>query len=133
MNGPARRLAFGFGLCLAVGAAAPARAGSEAPFTQSAFAASQQAGQPIVVHIEASWCPTCARQRPILAALAADPKYHDLVVYNVDFDHQKNVVRAFGARMQSTIIAFHGKAEEGRSVGDTSAASITALVGKTAG
>ncbi len=134
MHRPARSLvAAAFALCLSAGLAAPALAASEAPFTQAAFAASEQAGRPILVHIEAPWCPTCAQQRPILAKLAADPKYDALVIYKVDFDHQKDVVRAFGAQMQSTLIAFHGKTEEGRSTGDTNPASIAALVGKTLG
>lgn len=132
---PAAKLLVAVAVALgaSLGAAVPALAATEAAFTRQAFAASEQAGKPILVHIEASWCPTCARQRPILARLAADPKYRDLVIYKVDFDRQKDVVRAFGARMQSTLIAFHGKTEEGRSVGDTDPASIAALVGKTLG
>jgi thioredoxin-like negative regulator of GroEL len=120
-------------LCAGLGVAAPAHAATEAPFTQAAFDASEQAGKPILVHIEAPWCPTCAKQRPILATLEAEPAYADLIVYKIDFDHQKDVVRAFGAQMQSTLIAFHGKAEEARSTGDTNAASIAALVAKTKG
>ncbi len=107
-------------------------AATEAPYTQQAFAASQQAGKPVLVEITASWCPTCAKQRPILSQIKADPKFAELVVYTVDFDSQKDVVRAMGAQMQSTLIAFHGTAEKARSTGDTDAASIRALVDKTA-
>jgi thioredoxin-like negative regulator of GroEL len=114
-------------------AGAPAHAATEAPFTQAAFEAAEQAGKQILVHIEAPWCPTCAKQRPVIAKLAAEPAYADLIIYKVDFDHQKDVVRNFGAQMQSTLIAFHGKTEEARSTGDTDPASITALVAKTKG
>jgi len=119
-------------LCLA--ASIPvAQAATEAPFTQQAFAASQHEGKPILVDISATWCPTCAKQRPILSQLMADPAFKDLVVYQVDFDSQKDVVRALGAQMQSTLVVFHGATEKGRSTGDTNAQSIKALLQKTNG
>ena len=101
------------------------------PFTRDDFAAAQKAGKPIFVAIHASWCPTCAAQRPILSQLMADPKYKNLVYFVVDFDSQKDVVNSFGAQMQSTLIAFKGEHETGRSVGDTDPSSIAALLNKT--
>ncbi len=83
--------------------------------------------------ISATWCPTCAKQRPILSQLMADPAFKDLVVYQVDFDSQKDVVRALGAQMQSTLVVFHGAAEKGRSTGDTKAESLKALLQKANG
>jgi thioredoxin 1 len=94
------------------------------PFTPDAFAAAQKAGKPIFVEI-------CAKQRPILGGLMADPKFKNLVYFVVDFDSQKDTVKSFGARMQSTLIAFKGEHETGRSVGDTDRASIAALLNKT--
>jgi thioredoxin 1 len=111
--------------------AAVARAAEQTAFTQEGFAAAQKAGRPILVHITASWCPTCKAQRPILSQLTAEPKFKDLAVFDVDFDSQKDVVRAFNARMQSTLITFKGPAELGRSVGDTDAKSIEALLDRT--
>lgn len=109
-------------------AAGQARAATEMPFSPEAFAAAQAAGKPILVDIWASWCPTCARQAPILKSLYADPANKDLVVFKVDFDAQKGAVAGFHARMQSTLIAFHGTTETARSVGDTVPASVAALV-----
>ena len=120
-------------VCLAVAVCPVAQAATEAPFTQQAFAASQHEGKPILVDISATWCPTCAKQRPILSQLMADPAFKDLVVYQVDFDSQKDVVRALGAQMQSTLVDFHGAAEKGRSTGDTKAESIKALLQKANG
>ncbi len=120
-------------LSLAVAAVPVARAATEAPFTQQAFAAAQHEGKPILVDISASWCPTCAKQRPILSQLMADPAFKDLVVYQVDFDSQKDVVRALGAQMQSTLVVFHGATEKGRSTGDTNAQSIKDLLQKANG
>jgi len=118
---------------LTVAAIPVAHAATEAPFTQQAFAAAQHEGKPILVDISAPWCPTCAKQRPILTQLMADPAFKDLVVYQVDFDTQKDVVRAVGAQMQSTLVVFHGAVEKGRSTGDTNAESIKALLQKANG
>jgi len=48
----------------------------------------------------------------------ADPKLTTLVYFVVDFDSQKDALRYFNMRMQSTLIAFKGATETGRSVGD---------------
>jgi thiol-disulfide isomerase/thioredoxin len=109
----------------------PALATETKPFTRDAFAAAQRAGKPIFVEIHASWCPICAKQRPILSEIMADPKFKNLVYFVVDFDSQKDAVSAFGVRMQSTLIAFKGEKETGRSVGDTDRTSIAALLNKT--
>jgi thioredoxin 1 len=124
-------------LCAAILAAAsaifvaPAFATETKPFTADAFAAAQKAGKPIFVAIHAPWCPVCAKQRPILSELMADPKFTNLVYFVVDFDSQNDAVTSFGARMQSTLIAFKGEHETSRSVGDTDGASIAALLNKT--
>jgi thioredoxin 1 len=110
---------------------APALAAGPQPFDDAAFAAAQKANRPIFVAIHASWCPTCKAQTPILANLMADPKFKNLAYFTIDFDGQKDLVRRFGARMQSTLIAFKGANEEGRSVGDTRRESIAALLDKT--
>ena len=109
----------------------PALAETVPSFDAKAFAEAQNAGKPILVAIHAPWCPTCKAQAPILGDLLADPKFRELVYFVIDFDSQKDLVNRFGARMQSTLIAFKGAREEGRSVGDTNRASIYALVGKS--
>ena len=64
-----------------------------ADYAAAAFEAAQQAGKPILVHITAPWCTTCAAQKPILAQLEAEPKFKDLQVFEVDFDSRKDMVR----------------------------------------
>lgn len=105
-----------------------AKAAERKPFDMASFEAAQQRGARILVDISASWCPTCKAQKPIIDSLAGQPANKDLVIFAVDFDSQKPVVRQFGARSQSTLIAFRGKTETGRSVGDTNPGSIAALV-----
>jgi thiol-disulfide isomerase/thioredoxin len=125
-----RLAASALSLSLLLSAAPAAWSATEQPFTQSAFAASQKADKPILVHIWASWCPVCAAQAPTLSQIEADPAYKDLTIYTVDFDKQKDVVKSFGARMQSTLIVYHGTVEKGRSVGDSHADTIKALVAR---
>ena len=110
---------------------APAFATETKTFTPESFAAAQKADKPILIGIHASWCPTCKAQDPILGELMSAPKFNDLVYFVVDFDRQKDAVKYFGARVQSTLIAFKGEKETGRSVGDTNRSSIAALLSKT--
>lgn len=99
-----------------------------AAFSPAALDAAKASGKSILVEITAPWCPTCRAQKPILAELLADPKFKDVVVLSVDFDSQKDAVRALKAQSQSTLIVFKGETETGRSVGDTRKASIAALL-----
>lgn len=108
-----------------------AQAAEKVNYDAKSFAAAQAAGRPILVEIHASWCPTCKAQQPILSNLEKQDRFKNLLVVLVDFDSQKEGVKAFGARMQSTLIAFKGSVETGRSVGDTNATSIATLLDKT--
>ncbi len=126
-----RRFIFGFcAVALAFAVVAPASA-NVTPFTAQAFQDAQNANKSILVEIHASWCPTCKAQKAILNnVLLPEPKFKDMVVLRVDFDSQKDVVKQFGARIQSTLIVYKGKKEVGRSVGDTDPASLAALLDK---
>ena len=108
-----------------------AHAAEKVDYEAKSFAAAQAAGKPILVEIHASWCPTCKAQEPILGNLEKQDKFKNLLVFRVDFDSQKDAVKAFGAQMQSTLITFKGSQETGRSVGDTNPASIATLLDKT--
>ena len=101
------------------------------PFDQKAFEAAQAAGKPILVEVSAPWCPICKAQSPILSRLRSDPKFKEMVSFDIDFDSQKDLLKKFNVQKQSTLIVFKGKQEAGRSTGDTNAASIEALLGKS--
>ncbi len=105
-------------------------AAAEKPFSQDAFVAAQGAGKSIVVHIYAPWCPTCRAQEPILHKLEAEPKFAAADAFRVDYDGQKDAVRALKATAQSTIIVFKGAKEVGRSVGETNPKAIADLLDK---
>ena len=97
-------------------------------YEPAAFAAAQASGKPILIHIHASWCPTCKAQNAVLKDLMTDAAYKDVVIIKVDFDAQKDVVEAMGANSQSTLIMFKGKTEVGRSVGATNKDVIGAMM-----
>jgi thioredoxin 1 len=112
-------------------AGAPTQAFQTKAFDAQAFKAAQGAGDPILVDVFAPWCPTCAAQQQVLDKLKDKPELAKLTVFKVDYDNQPDVVRSFGARSQSTLVAFKGNTETGRSVGDTDSDSIEALLSST--
>jgi thiol-disulfide isomerase/thioredoxin len=100
----------------------------EKPFTDAAFKAVQQAGKPILIDAYAPWCPVCRAQQKVLGELKQNAKYDGVTVLKIDYDNQADALKAFGVRRQSTLIAYKGDKETGRSVGDTNAGSIAALL-----
>lgn len=126
-----RRHILAAGAFAAALAVTPAMAGQRAGYTPAAFAAAQKAGKPILVEVHAPWCPTCKAQGPILSKLEADPRFAGLTIFQVDFDSQKDALKALNAQKQSTLIVFKGAKETGRSVGATDPASIEELLEKT--
>ena len=99
-------------------------------FTPAALADAQKTGKPILVEISAPWCPTCKVQKPILDRLLTSDKYKSFVTLEMDFDSQKDDLKALKAQMQSTLIVYKGDKEVGRSAGDTNPATIEALLAK---
>lgn len=114
----------------ACGAVAPAFAASSRPFDASTFDAALAAGKPIVVHVSAPWCPICRAQKPILSKLLDEPRFAGFAAFEVDFDNDKASVRAVGARLQSTLIAYNGGREIARTVGDREEGWIEELLEK---
>ena len=125
-----RHLLAGLALTVALALSAPLSALDKKPFDAKAEDA-QTSGKPILVEVTAPWCPTCKAQAPILARLSSTPKFQDMVRFEIDFDTQKDLLRKFNVRMQSTLIAFKGKQEVARSTGDTNAGSIERLLDKS--
>jgi thioredoxin 1 len=98
------------------------------PFDTKAFQQAQSAGKTILVDVAASWCPTCRQQRPIVQDIEKEKP--NLIVYEVDFDTAKDVLKRFHVQYQSTLIMFRGVNEVGRSTGETDPEQIRALVAK---
>jgi len=114
--------------CVLVAFAAPASAAEHQKFDAKAFAAAQREGRPILIDVYADWCPTCKAQAPIVQRVVQAPQFKKMVVFKLNFDTQKSDWARLGVRRQSTLIAFKGAKESGRSVGDTDATSIATLI-----
>jgi thiol-disulfide isomerase/thioredoxin len=115
---------------LLLAATAMLAAAGQVAFTESAFDKAVAAGQPVVLAVHASWCPTCKAQRPIMDALVHEPKRKDLTLFVADFDTEAALKKRLRIVQQSTFVVFKGGKEVGRSTGDTDRASIAALFDK---
>ena len=117
----------------AVALASPASAAIERQaYSDAAFQAAQRAGKPILVEVHAPWCPVCAAQGREIDKLTANA-YRDLTIFRIDFDTQKPLWQKFGARKQSTIIAYRGARETGRISYIADEASVAKLLQSTKG
>ena len=108
-----------------------AMAGEIKPFSQQEFNQLTKAGKPVVLDISAPWCPTCKEQKPIIDGLMKQPAYKDVTLMTIDFDSAKPTLKKFKVTMQSTLVAFKGEKEVGRSIGDTTPEGLERLVKKT--
>jgi thioredoxin-like negative regulator of GroEL len=111
-------------------AVALAASAKEVPFTQAAFDKAVAAGQPVIVHVRASWCPTCKVQRPIVESLLQDPKRKNVTLFSADFDTEAALKKQLRVSQQSTFVVFKGGKEVGRSTGETRKEAIAALFDK---
>lgn len=108
-----------------------AMAGDIKPFSQQEFDQLTKADKPVVLDISAPWCPTCKAQKPIIDSLMQQPAYKDVTLLTIDFDSAKPTLKTFKVTSQSTLVAFKGEKEVGRSVGDTTPAGLEGLIKKT--
>lgn len=117
-------LAAAAALCVFSQAFAEARQ----PYSADAYQDAAQSGQPVLIEVHADWCPTCRMQEPVLDKLSKEPQYRHIARFRVDFDTQKDAVKRFNARAQSTLVLLQGGAEIARAVGVTDEARIRALL-----
>lgn len=117
-----------FAIAAALAATFSATPAWSEPFSQSKFDAALKAGAPVVIHIDATWCPTCQAQKPLLSKLLAEDRYGKFTEFVVDYDKGRDTMRALKAPDRSTIIVFGKGKETGRGVGDVSEASISSLL-----
>lgn len=88
-------------------------------YEASAFSMAQAKGKTIVADVHADWCPTCRAQAPILDELRKEKQSADVLFMKVDFDKDKDFLRAHRIPRQSTIVVFKGANEVGRSIAET--------------
>jgi thioredoxin 1 len=101
---------------------------AEQNFDRARFDTLQKEGAPTLVMVHADWCPTCRAQAPLISELLKKPELARITALRVDFDAQRDVVKSFNVKQQSTLIVFKAGKEVGRSVGDTHRDSVEALL-----
>lgn len=112
----------------AASSVATATAQERRPFDMKSFREAQAQGKPILVEVYAPWCPTCRRQQPIIGELSKTKDFARMQIYTLDFDNQKDALKALRVNGQSTLIAFKGSTETNRSVGVTDRVAIEELM-----
>jgi thioredoxin 1 len=94
------------------------------PYSKASFDQMLASGQPMIVHVHATWCPVCKAQEPTLAALANDPETRGAKQIRVDFDKDKAFLAQFNVPSQSVILVFKGGKETGRVAGQSQMAAV---------
>lgn len=123
-----RRIFAAIAIAVVAALAVPALAATR--FTPAALAEAQKAGKSILVEVSAPWCPVCRAQKVVLGELGKQARFKNIVKFVVDFDTQKDVLKALNVRAQSTLIVYKGDKETGRLAYDASKESIEALLAK---
>jgi len=88
-------------------------------FSNERFEALTSEGGLVLVDVWAPWCPTCRRQREILAAFQEAHPEVELTILEVSYDDDKDLVRRFRAPRQSTLLLFKGEEQVWFSVAET--------------
>jgi thioredoxin 1 len=101
-------------------------------FSIAAFNDAAKSGRPVLLEFHADWCPTCRAQEKVVNTLVGKPPYSNVLVLRVLFDSQKDLLKRFQVRQQSTLILFKDGAELARAVGITSTEDIASFLNLTA-
>jgi len=90
------------------------------------------AGRTVFLDFKASWCPTCAAQGRVIAALKAEnPAYEQQISFiEVDWDNYGNgeLSRSLNIPRRSTLVVLKGEQELGRTVAGTKRKVIKKLM-----
>lgn len=123
------------GMVMSVAAAAmfagAAFAAEFKPYSEKAFAQAQAEGRSILIEVHAWWCSTCNAQEPALHKAAKDPAFDNVVIFKMDYDAEKKARRDLKIQQQSTLIAYFGAQERGRSIGMTDTYNISTMLRMT--
>ena len=88
----------------------------------------QKKDKTIVVDVYADQCQSCRVQAPILEELRAEQQSADIIFVKVNFDDEKDFLRANSVDRRSTVLVFKGTNEVARSVAVTNRRRLRRLV-----
>ena len=115
---------------LATAAATEVSAAERVKYEPKAFQTVLDAGGPIIVHVTAPWCGECRAQKPIVAEILQTPDFKGVTIVDVDYDTEKDALRALKVQKQATLVIFKDKKEVARAVGITRREAIETLMRK---
>ena len=117
-------------LIVVFGAFSPTNAAAldRVPFDLESVRTAQANGDRFIIGAWATWCATCQAQIEVLNALEDDPRFADITIFHIDYDHQKPMMRLFHIGTRSQIVAFRGETELGRLISIVDPLEIEALM-----
>ena len=115
---------------LAVLISPAAHAAGLLPFGAVRFEEARQSGKPVVLQVTASWCGPCQRLRKVVGGLLENPEFKDLVIFDADFDANKDALVKLNAHTVTTLVIYRDNAEILRSSGETRPDAVEALLRK---
>jgi thioredoxin 1 len=100
------------------------------PFDTVRFEEARRSGKPVVLQVTASWCGPCQRLRKVVGGLLESPEFKDLVIFDADFDANKDALVKVKARTVTTLVIYRDNSEILRSSGETRPDAVKALLKK---
>lgn len=81
------------------------------------FEQMMERGEPMLVEVYASWCPTCLLQHRALETLHAEGRGPNIRAIRVDFERDTDFVQKYGFRHTGIMVLFSGGRETAREAG----------------
>jgi thiol-disulfide isomerase/thioredoxin len=100
------------------------------PFDSVRFEEARKSGKPVVLQVTATWCGPCQRLRKVVGGLLENPGFKDLVIFDADFDANKDALVKLNAHTVTTLVIYRDNAEILRSSGETRSDAVEALLRK---
>lgn len=94
------------------------------PFDSQLFAQAQANEELILINFHRSFCPSCQRQKRALARYFIDYPDSDLMVFEIDYNANPDLVQRFRAANPTTFVMFRGEQRIWYNHGQTEAAVI---------
>jgi thioredoxin 1 len=88
------------------------------PYTESLFNQLNEKGVSMLIDIKAEWCSTCKKQSKVIKKYLDSKQNEELIILEVNYDNQKEVVRKFKAPRQSTLVLFKDGKEIGKVIAE---------------
>lgn len=107
-----------------------AQAAGLLPFDAVRFEETRKSGRPVVLQVTAIWCGPCQRLRKIVGGLLENPEFKGLVIFDADFDANKDALVRINAHTVTTLVIYRDGDEILRSTGETRSDAVEALLKK---